>query len=314
MQGGVQGAVAGAIGSVMPGVAQAGPAMPPMAAGSMAVSPGMTVSIPPPPDFVNGLTEMLTTALIQQNQFVVLERSHMNDVINEQTFAASGRVDPATVAQANKVLGAQALIFGDVTEYSQKQSHVGGNFNLLKKVAGQANATVSRVTAQVSVDLRLVDAATGQVLGAVRGQGKASATGLATQFQAMDRGFGAGGAAQTPLGQASREAIANAVAGVVRGLQSMKWSGRVVDVRGTQVYINAGATFGVSPGMTFEVFRQGDQLVDPDTHQSLGTPDQKIGSISVVTVAPGYSVANIVDGSGFQKADVVRFTGVGAAP
>ncbi len=287
------------------------PQMPPQPQMAQAMSPG---SIPAPPGLAMGLTEMLTTALTQQTQFVVLERSKVDQVLNEQNFGASGRVDPASAAQAGKVLGAQVLIFGDITEYSEHQSSVGGGLNVLKAVTGQVGASISRVTAQVALDLRLVNANTGQVVSSVRGEGKASATGIAANFQTMDKNIGAGGSAQTPLGQASRSAIANAVAGIVQGIQKIAWSGRVVDVRGTQVYINAGATQGVTTGMTFDVFNPGEALVDPETHLSLGTPDTRAGAVTIVSVAPQYAVGQITDGSGMKRNDVVRFKGAGNAP
>jgi curli biogenesis system outer membrane secretion channel CsgG len=287
------------------------PQMPSQPQMAQAMPPG---SIPPPPSLALGLTEMLTTALTQQTQFVVLERSKVDQVLNEQNFGASGRVDPASAAQAGKVLGAQVLIFGDITEYSEHESSVGGGLNVLKSVTGQVGASVSRVTAQVALDLRLVDANTGQVVSSVRGEGEASATGVAANFETMDQNVGAGGSAQTPLGQASRSAIANAVAGIVEGMQKIPWSGRVVDVRGTQVYINAGATQGIAAGMTFDVYSQGEALVDPETHLSLGAPDTRVGGVTIINVAPQYAVGQITDGTGMKRNDVVRFKGAGNAP
>jgi len=280
-------------------------------AGMMPTSPG---AIAPPPQLALGLTEMLTTALTQQNQFIVLERSKVDQVLNEQNFGASGRVDPTSAAQVGKVLGAQVLIFGDITEYSEHQSSVGGGFNVLKNLTGQVAGSVSRVTAQLAMDLRLVDAASGQVIASVRGEGKASATGITANFQAADQNFGAGGTAQTPLGQASRSAIANAVAGIIQGMQKVPWSGRVVDVRGPQIYINAGATQGVATGMIFDIYSQGEQLIDPETHLALGTPDQRVGGVTIVSVAPQYSVGQVTDGTGMKRNDVVRFKGSGNAP
>jgi len=270
--------------------------------------------MPAPTNYAVGLTEMLTTALTQQNQFVVLERSKVDAVLNEQNLGASGRVDVASAAQAGKVLGAQALIYGDVTEYSEHQSSIGSTINVGRNGNGQVGGSISKVTAQVTIDLRLVDATTGQVIASVRGQGKASATGVAAQFQSADQSLGAGTSAQTPLGEASRNAVNDAVSGIVQGMHKVPWAGRVVDVRGAQVYINAGATQGVTTGMVFDVFSQGEQLIDPETHLSLGTPDQRIGALTIVSVEPQYAVGQVSDGTGFKRSDVVRFKGSGGSP
>jgi curli biogenesis system outer membrane secretion channel CsgG len=266
-----------------------------------------------PPNYAVGLTEMLTTALTEQSQFVVLERSKMDALLNEQNFGASGRVDVSSAAQVGKALGAQALIFGDVTEYSERQSSVGSTINVGRNGSGQVGGSISKVTAQVTIDLRLVDATTGQVITSVRGEGKASATGVAAQYQRADQSLGGGTSAQTPLGEASRNAVANAVMAIVQSMHRVPWAGRVVDVRGAEVYINAGGTQGVTPGMTFDVFSQGETLVDPETHLSLGTPDQRVGSLTIVSVEPQYAVGQVSDGSGFKRSDVVRFKRTGGA-
>jgi len=313
--GGVAGMVANGVAQIAggaPPMSAAAPVAPMMAQpvavpmGGQAMPQMGAVSIPAPPDYANGLAEMLTTALVQQNQFIVLERGKLNDVLTEQSFGASASANAASAAQAGKVLGAQALIYGDITMYSEKQSQVGGQLNLLRSVSGQAGLAVSRVTAQVAIDVRLVDAVTGQVTASVRGMGNAAATGVATQFQARDRSIGTGGAAQTPLGQASRAAIDNAVAGIAQRLRSMVWSGRVVDVRGADVYINAGAVAGIAAGMTFDIFHPGDALVDPESHVTLGAPDQRIGSVTITSVQPQFAVGKVNEGSGMQRNDVVR--------
>jgi Sec-independent protein translocase protein TatA len=73
------------------------------------------ISIAPPTDFGTGLAEMLTTSLIDSGRFIVLERKALADIQAEQQLAASGAVDPTSAAGAGKLLGAQALIRGAVT-------------------------------------------------------------------------------------------------------------------------------------------------------------------------------------------------------
>src|ERR1700674_1885553 len=74
-----------------------------------------TVAIPPPSDFARGMTEMLTTALMKTNRFVVLERAAMDKVVGEQDFGAGGRVNAETAPKVGKIIGGQALITGDIT-------------------------------------------------------------------------------------------------------------------------------------------------------------------------------------------------------
>jgi curli biogenesis system outer membrane secretion channel CsgG len=172
---------------------------------------GNTVRLAPPPNFTDGLTEILTTALVEQGRYQVLERAKIGAVLAEQDLAERGRIDPKTAAASGKVTGAELLIAGDVTEFSYEQSAIGGGLGGLFKKKARIGAGVGKITARMALDLRLIDATTGEVLGSVRGEGKASTTGLAAEFAQSDKQLGVGGAKQTPLGKAARQAVASAL-------------------------------------------------------------------------------------------------------
>jgi curli biogenesis system outer membrane secretion channel CsgG len=61
---------------------------------------------------------ILTSELHKTGYFEIFERQQMGKILDEQDFAASGLVDDATAAQVGRILGVQALIFGEVTTYS----------------------------------------------------------------------------------------------------------------------------------------------------------------------------------------------------
>ena len=65
---------------------------------------------------------MLTAALVKSERFVVLERVTMDKVTAEQDLSAGPRANAATAAQPGKILGAQAIITGDITEFSYSTS------------------------------------------------------------------------------------------------------------------------------------------------------------------------------------------------
>ena len=283
-----------------------------MQTSAMATGVSTTVALSPPPEFSRGLTQMLTTALVERSGFVVLERAQMTQILTEQDFSVSGRVTPETSIALGKVLGAQILITGDITEFSYKQSSAGSSVGLLGGIGKSLGAKADRVTAQVAIDLRVLDATTGEVLGSTRGEGKASATALGADLAVADKSIGLGGTVETPLGQASRRAIEKAVDELGKALRGTPWSGRVGDVRGTDIYIKAGSQLGVVAGMEFDVFTQDKPVVDPESGSVLGTPEQRTGRIVITRVAEKYAVGRAVDGRGFKRNDVVRFRGASA--
>jgi curli biogenesis system outer membrane secretion channel CsgG len=269
-----------------------------------------TVAIPPPSEFARGMTEMLTTALMKTNRFVVLERAAMDKVIGEQDFGASGRVNTETAPKVGKIIGAQAIITGDITEFSYSQSSIGGNMQVLHGFG----ATSHKVTALVAVDIRVIDAVTGEVLASERAEGKAQMSGVSATVTAGDSNFSVATGENTPLGQATRQALRRAVDAIVAGMQKARWSAHVIDFRNNMLYVNAGSEMGMQPGMELDVFRPQEALVDPDTGKSIGTPDEKIGTVVVDSVQEKYCVAKISSGTDMKRGDVVRIKGDAQQP
>ena len=262
-----------------------------------------TVNLPPPPEFARTLTEILTTALINTGRFVVLERQQMQAVIAEQDLNTAGRMNKETGPAQGHIIGAQAMITGDITGYAYTQQSLGGSaINVIKNIKVGA----SRVSASVIVDLRLIDAATGEVLASAKGNGSASSTGVGSDLIKGDQQISASGAWSTPLGQASRAAVTRVVEQLVAGMPEPRWSAKVVEVREGVVYLNAGTDGGVSPGLVLEVYEAQQPLIDPDTGRNLGAPDRLLVEIQVETVQAGFSTARIMTGTGFARNNVVR--------
>ena len=270
-----------------------------------------TISIPPPAEFARSLTEALTTSLVATGKFIVLERLALNQVQQEQDLGASGRVNAETAADKGKLMGAQVMITGDITQFAYQRSSIGGK---LSNIVKGLDAGVERVSASVSIDLRLIDAVTGEVIASIKGDGSSAQQGVTTHLTKDEKKYDGSVALSTPLGKASREAIQNSVAGIIENVPKLKWSARVIDFRDGVVYVNAGSALGMVKGMALEVFDPQPTLVDPETGRNLGAPDKLIGEVVVDGVEQQYSTATVISGAGFKRNQVVRFKGQGARP
>ena len=82
----------------------------------------------------------------------------------------------------------------------------------------------------------------------------------------------------------------------------------VVSIDGEQIYINRGFEDGVQVGDRFEVYRQGEELRDPETGELLGYSDLRVGLIRVSFVKSAHlSVAEVVEGGEMiETGDEVR--------
>ncbi|MGH8598282.1 MAG: CsgG/HfaB family protein, partial [Gammaproteobacteria bacterium] len=65
----------------------------------------------------DGMADQLTDALMQSGQFTVMERQTLSDVMSEQDLAASGRAVQSKSAEMGKLVSAQVLIKGTITEF-----------------------------------------------------------------------------------------------------------------------------------------------------------------------------------------------------
>jgi curli biogenesis system outer membrane secretion channel CsgG len=269
-----------------------------------------TISIPPPTDFAMALTEVLTTELSKTGKFIVLERKALADINAEQELGASGKVNAETAAKAGSIIGAQILVRCAISEYAYTQTGTSGSLKIIKGLS--LGATVLR--AKVGIDTRIYDAKTTEVLASTVTRGTATAKGADVKFSDTRMDAGAGGFMTTPLGQASRDALAGAVQFIVSKIGDAAFEARVIRAEGKDIYLNSGEESGVSVGERFGIFRAGTALIDPSTGTDLGTPDRQVGVVLIKIVRPKYSVGELVSGEVPQRNDIVRAEKQGANP
>ncbi len=273
-----------------------------------------TQSIPMPVDFGTGLTEMLTTALYDSKRFILLERKAMADIATEQSYSASGAMTADSATLSGKLLGAQALIRGAVTEFSYKRSSTGGNVSALKGIG--LGGTKSE--ASVVLDIRIYDATTGVIMESIKAEGRAGSSSTSVAVDRPELQVSASGFSQTPLGQATRLAITKAVQGICERMDKIPWEGRIAeldaDASGAIIglYLNAGSETGIKVGDEMEILTAGRAIIDPDTQTVIGrTKDTRIGRCRVETVTKSMSIATLIEGTAAKIGDIVRFPGTG---
>ena len=266
-------------------------------------------ALPTPEAFGTGLTEMLVTALVKTERFLVLERKDLQAMRSEQALGADSIASANFAAKAGKLLGAQALVRAVVTEYGTRASASGVNSSYLRGVDLKQTSN----TARVVIDIRLFDAETGQILAADRAEGSSSSSGVGLEVVRKEGNLGHSWLGETPLGRAARDAIDKSVQFVVARLDAVPWRGRVADVDAgpdgnvSALYVNAGSRIGLRTGDVLEIYELGRTVVDPDTGAVIGQTGGITGRCRLKDVNPDMSVAVPVTGSNFQKGAQVRF-------
>jgi curli biogenesis system outer membrane secretion channel CsgG len=108
-----------------------------------------------------GTTDMFITALAQSHNFRVIDRSQASQsVMNEKQLNAQGGSDGS--AAAKKLRGAQYIFEGAITQADASQTQRSSSIGVAgMSVSGGKNKDV------VGIDVRIVDAATGDVMDVV---------------------------------------------------------------------------------------------------------------------------------------------------
>lgn len=253
----------------------------------------------------NGLSDMLVTALVESDKFIVIERNELDQVMKEQGLGMSGAVTPQSAAKVGQLLGVELIITGSVSEFGTKENKIGG---ALSNLSG-FNLGVSTETARSVVDIRLVNTSTGEIIAAKKAEGEESSKSLDNVGVSGINFRNSSTWDKTILGKAARQSVEKCVEVITESMADIPWQGKVIKANsdGT-LFMKPGSAAGVTPGMTFWVYRPGEELIDPDTGISLGSEEMKIGKIEVVSdVAGGKACKAIVkSGSNFDTGDVVR--------
>jgi len=220
-------------------------------------------------------------------------------------FLASSLFAKQPYLTASKILGAQFLVAGAITEFESKQSGVGAGAISFKGITIGGKKYI----AKIGLDLRIFDVNTSEIIASENVTEQVVTTKLVLGAYYKGIAFGSESFNKTPIGQATRKAIEKAVKIISEKLEPEPWQGKVVLVKNNLVYINAGSSIGVKEGYEFTISSPGEELVDPDTGLSLGFIEEKVGKVKVVKVSEKFSVAKIVEGNVPKRGDIVKPAG-----
>lgn len=151
------------------------------------------------------LSTMLTNEMAATGAFRMVDRRKLGNVIQEQDLAASGRIREGTGPRTGELTGAQYLVQGTVTSYSENTSKTGGGISYKGIRLGGKHSE-----AYVAVDLQVVDTETGEVAYTRTVEGRSSGGGVDVGLYRGGFGGSLGHENNTPAGKAIRAALVEA--------------------------------------------------------------------------------------------------------
>ncbi len=273
-------------------------------------------------DVGKGISDLLVKRLVQDGTYSVIERKALDKILAEQNFSTSDRANPASAAKIGKLLGVDAIIVGSITQFGNdtKNTNIGGGGGGLGGF-GLGGFGRKKTKAIVSVDARIVDIDTGEILAVAEGKGESQRTSTSVLGGGGNwRGFGAGGVdfgssdfQQTILGEAVKAAVDQRSTGVVGAnsrlqTRTIQVEGLVAFVEMQKVILNVGAKNGLKVGDQLSIERVTQEIKDPATGKVLRRLANAVGTVEVSEVDDVSAVAKILTGTGFKVGDTAKTT------
>ena len=240
---------------------------------------------------LESMNSQLISAISATRKFEVVGRSDLNDILKEQDLGASGNVDAKTAAQAGKLADAKYLLVTTVDDFQ--------DYVETATFEGTGRSATKRIF-RLSVVGKLYDSSNGKLIESANlqtGNGEFKDISENKSYKTKD-----GNLTDEMMVAVSRnlaEKIANRFADVI-------FPAKILVKRDKLVTINRGEGGGVAVGDTFNVFAVGAELIDPDTKESLGHEEVKVGKVKISQVNPKTSLADILDDTGIDTGAVLR--------
>ena len=153
----------------------------------------------------SGVADIFVTEAFRSQQFRLTERAELDKVIYEQDLATSGRVSSETAAEVGRITGAELIVLGSLSEFGINTTGGGG------KVLGIFGGSAETVSANVAVDIRIVDAVTAEIVAIGVGRDSQSQTNVSLDVLNVIRSLKAGQSGTTIVDIAVRNAIRKAI-------------------------------------------------------------------------------------------------------
>lgn len=233
------------------------------------------------------VAKRLADKLEATQRVIIMDKAVVSEMLKREGIKFDSLTDLPVMKQAHRSLGIQAFALGTVTDVSVLSS----------KASETSEEETSFATAKIEV--RLIDAATGNLLKTFIGRSPI--------FGTKESGEGSRGKAVLRAIDFSLEDILD---GFFRQLDYLDWTTTIAKIEGENIFINAGKLSGLRIGDTLEIYEPGKEIIHPVTKISLGWTTGQLKGIVRISELFGVDAAigKAVQGTNFSPNDVLKST------
>lgn len=242
----------------------------------------------------NNLQSVVLSGLVQHKNYVVLDHSDLDKVLQEIGIQNLAELEGDKAVQLGNISGADYTLIGKVVS---------------AEVIPFDNVAYVGLKAKVVCELHLVDNRTGIVLNSNMVSGTDSSIIynrlndlintdiLPEYFSTNDNNLVCNAATNA----------ANKVLAEMNKINPLSGEILSVDMISKKVYFNLGYENGVQLNDVYTVYEEGAPLIQPQTGEFIGVKEKFLGTIEIIEVSKNYAVGKIKKQNGdFKRGNKVR--------
>ena len=217
------------------------------------------------------LAQSLTDFFTQTRNFAVLERQYLAEKHSEFDLLSGSDVPPAERARIGNTLGTDYMLVGSVTAFQL----ITGS----KKIP-YTNETKNVITGNLSLNWRLLNAPTGQIM----------ASGVHTELLPdfpLTSNKEDSRSLVARLAHPAGEKIARKITDIIYPLAPIAFRNGILTIA------RGGDSMRV--GQKYQLIKYGEVMMDPYTKEALAREEHPVGTVEITDVAPKLSHAKILD-------------------
>lgn len=231
------------------------------------------------------LAEQQLDVLNATRKFQIVSRSDLADLVKDDERGSTLSVDKVkgfNLAEAKYLLVTSIDDFEDQTE------------RLVQKLA---KTTIVKRTVRLSLIAKIYEASSGKLLE--------SAANTISKTDAKESMNEAGNDAES-TDALLRDAVRESADWIGGRVVDVIYPAKIIAKTDKVVTINRGDGTGVAVGQVWRAFAVGEEMIDPDTKESLGREEVAVGKVRITDVLPKFSKAEVVEDLGIDKGAVLR--------
>lgn len=232
------------------------------------------------------LESQLTDSFHATRKFKIVSRADLQSVLKERDLNSSSG-DAATVEQF-KLAATKYVLITTIDDYE--------DLNETATFAGAGNSATRRLI-RLSAVGKLYETSSGKLVESA-------------PFQTTNSNVAEVRTYTTKDGNLNDELLITSARGMAWKLASRMtdaiYPAKVVSKSDKQLMLNRGDGTDIAVGEVWNAYKVGEEIIDPDTKESLGREEFLVGKVKIVAINPKTSSAEILEDSGIAVGSVLR--------